>query len=564
MNENWMTSGQGHPRRWAILGVLIVSLLMVILDTSVLNIALPTIQRDLSATQSDLIWAVDAYTLAFAALLFTWGVLGDRIGRQKVLFAGMAVFGLTSFAASFSTSPGMLIAWRVVMGMAGAAVMPTTLAIITVVFPPHERGRAIGMWAGAVGGAIALGPVLGGTLLEHPEWSHWLTQNDWGSVFLINIPIVIVGLIGIWRVVPETRNPHAGKLDLTGLLVSVAGLVSLVYGIIHASEIGHWGDRTVVGPIVAGIVVLALFVRTEARSDHSSFDVSLFRNRGYAVSLTAVTLAFFAMTGITFTLPFYFQVIRGFSTLSAGFAFLPFAIGQLIAAPRSAKMVARFGYRRVMTTGLLLVALSIVIMERLQVDTPIWIPLVAFFIFGTGMGNVIAPGSTVMQNVLPLARAGAGSAVQNTVRQVGGALGVALIGTVLATQYSSALAPSLDRITQLPGAAKAIALKSLIATTEVVGQATGGGMPATTAHALVARAYDAFISATHDSLYLSLAAILLAAAAIAFLLPAIQPPTRAMEHGAPTVAADPTEARIEREAAAYRAEAAEEYGEETR
>ncbi len=564
MNEHWMTSGQGHPRRWAVLGVLIVSLLMVILDTSVLNIALHTIQRDLNASQSDLIWAVDAYTLAFAALLFTWGVLGDRIGRKRVLFAGMAVFGATSFAASFSASPSILIAWRVVMGVAGAAVMPTTLAIITVVFPPHERGRAIGMWAGAVGGAIALGPVLGGTLLEHPEWSHWLTHNNWGSVFLINIPIVIIGLIGIWRVVPETRNPHAGRLDLNGLLVSVAGLVSLVYGIIHASELGRWGDRTVVGPIIAGIVVLAFFVRTEARSTHSSFDVTLFRNRGYAVSLTAVTLAFFAMTGITFTLPFYFQVIRGFSTLAAGFAFLPFAIGQLIAAPRSARMVARFGYRRVMTTGLLLVAVSIVIMGRLQVDTPIWIPLVAFFIFGSGMGNVIAPGSTVMQNVLPLARAGAGSAVQNTVRQVGGALGVAVIGTVLATQYATALAPALDRVTQMPDAAKSAALKSLIATTEIVGRATAAGMPSTTAQSLTAHAFDAFIAATHDSLYLSLAAILLAAAAIGFLLPAIHPPTKAMEQGAPAADADSTEARIEREAAAYRAEAAEEYREDGR
>ncbi len=563
MNENWMTSGQGHPRRWAILSVLIVSLLMVVLDTSVLNIALPTIQRDLNATQSDLIWAVDAYTLAFAALLFTWGVLGDRIGRKKVLFVGMAVFGLTSFAASFSTSPGVLIAWRVVMGVAGAAVMPTTLAIITVVFPPHERGRAIGMWAGAVGGAIALGPVLGGSLLEHPEWSHWLTQNDWGSVFLINIPIVIVGLFGIWRVVPETRNPHAGKLDLTGLLVSVAGLVSLVYGIIHASEIGHWGDLAVVGPIIVGVVVLGFFVRAEARSDHSSFDVTLFRNRGYAVSLSAVTLAFFAMTGITFTLPFYFQVIRGFSTLAAGFAFLPFAIGQIIAAPRSAKMVARFGYRRVMTTGLLLVAVAIVVMGQLQIDTPLWIPLAAFFIFGTGMGNIIAPGSTVMQNVLPLARAGAGSAVQNTVRQVGGALGVALIGTVLSTQYASALAPSLDKVAQLPDAAKAIALKSLIATTEVVGQATAAGMPAPAGHTLINDAYGAFISASHDSLYLSLVAILLAAASIAFLLPQINPPTRSPQ-GSPQAVVDPTEARIEQEAASYQAEAAAEYGEDDR
>ncbi|MHB0928385.1 MAG: MFS transporter [Candidatus Nanopelagicales bacterium] len=560
MNENWMTSGQGHPRRWAILGVLIASLLMIILDTSVLNIALPTIQRDLQASQSDLIWAVDAYTLAFAALLFTWGVLGDRIGRKKVLFTGMAVFGLASFAASFSASPGILIGWRVVMGIAGAAVMPTTLAIITVVFPPHERGRAIGMWAGSVGAAIALGPVIGGVLLEHPEWSSWLTQNDWGSVFLINIPVAMVGLIGIWRVVPETRNPHAGRLDLMGLLVSVAGLVSLVYGIIHASELGHWAEATVVGPIALGIAILALFVWSEARSDHSSFDVSLFKNRGYAVTLTAVTLAFFAMSGITFTLPFYFQVVRGFSTLAAGFAFLPFAIGQIIAAPRSAAMASRFGYRRTFSVGLTLVALSIFVIAQLQANTALWIPLTAFFFFGLGMGNVIAPGSAVLQNVLPLARAGAGSAVQNTVRQVGGALGVAVMGTVLATQYASALAPTLAKLPQLPDAARAAASKSLIATTEVIGQAASAGMPAAAARTVLDGAYQAFISASHDATYLSLAAVLLALATIVIALPDLRPPTKAAHAPAPS-GVEATQERIDRETGAYVSEAAAEYGE---
>ncbi|MFM2437288.1 MAG: hypothetical protein RLZ55_94, partial [Actinomycetota bacterium] len=204
---------------------------MVVLDNTILNIALPTIQEDLDASQSELVWAVDSYILVFAALLFTWGVLGDKFGRKRVLIIGLSVFGLASAACAFATSAQMLIGFRGLMGVGGAAVLPVTLAIITVVFPPHERGKAIGLWAAAVGGAVALGPVLGGLLLEHPEWSSWLTGNDWGSVFLVNVPIVAIGLFFIVRVVPETRNPQPQRLDFPGLLMSFVGLVLLVYGI---------------------------------------------------------------------------------------------------------------------------------------------------------------------------------------------------------------------------------------------------------------------------------------------------------------------------------------------
>ncbi len=565
MDDRWMTTGEGHPRRWRILAVLVVSLLMTVLDNSVLNIALPTMQRDLHASQSDLVWAVDSYVLAFAALLFTWGVLGDRIGRKKVLLTGMLVFGAASATAAFSSSTGMLISMRTIMGIVGAAVLPTTLAIITVVFPPHERGRAIGMWAGSVGGAIALGPVLGGLLLEHPEWTHWLTGNDWGSVFLINVPIVIIGATGIWREVPETRNPHPGRLDITGLVVSVVGLVSLVYGIIHASQTQSWTDRMVVIPIIVGVLILAGFVITEARSDLASFDVSLFRNRGYSVSLTAVSLAFFAMSGVTFTLPFYFQVVRGYSTLAAGFAFLPFAVGQLLAAPRSARMVGRFGFRPVMTVGLLIVSTALLLLTRLSIDTPIWQLLLIFFIYGLGMGNVMAPGTSLMQNVLPLARAGAGSAVQNTVRQVAGALGIAIIGTVLSTQYSNAVAPVLDRLSMLPGSVRGLASQSIVTTQAVITQAQAQGLPASAATSATAGAFDAFITATHVTLTISFVALFLGAILIATLLPKIQAPTQGgAGHGGPRPAApspanaDDTNTLMQREADAYAAELAEE------
>ena len=557
-SNTWMTSGEGHPRRWAILGVLVVSLLVVILDNTVLNIALPTIQRDLGASQSELVWSIDSYILVFASTLFTWGILGDKYGRKKILIIGLVLFGLASFACAFATTPGMLIGFRALMGVGGAAVLPTTLAIITVVFPPHERGKAIGAWAGAVGAAVALGPVLGGILLEHPEWSSWLTGNDWGSVFLINVPIVILGVIGIARVVPETRNPHPRKLDLVGLVMSATGLVLLVYGIIEASATKDWLAPTVIWPITFGVLIIALFLWLEARSDHPSFDVSLFRNRGYAVSLTAVSLAFFAMSGITFSLPFYLQILRGYSTLTAGLCFLPFAIGQLIAAPRSAAMVKKFGYRTVMTTGLGFVAVAMFLLARVPIDAPLWAVLLVFFIFGFGMGNVIAPGSTVLQNVLPLARAGAGSAVQNTVRQVAGALGVAIVGTVLATQYAANLSTVIDKVpATFPDAAKEAASESIVAADFILDQAAAQGAPAAVIDTLRAGAYEAFLSASHVTSYISLVMIVLAGLIVFFLLPQITPPEKGDRAvGAP---ADPADALVRDEVENYGDEAAQEY-----
>jgi EmrB/QacA subfamily drug resistance transporter len=517
------TGDEGHPRRWAILGVLVVSLLVVVLDNTVLNIALPTIQHDLDASPSQLVWAVDSYVLSFAALLFTWGVLGDRFGRRRILSMGLIIFASASAICALSVNAGMLIGFRALMGVGGAAVLPVTLAIITVVFPRHERGKAIGAWAGAVGAAVALGPVLGGLLLQHPQWTDWLTGNAWGSVFLINVPIVAIGLVGIARVVPETRNPHPQRLDLRGLVVSVVGLVALVYGIIHASETKDWLAASVLIPIAFGVVVLAVFIALEARSDHRSFDVSLFRNRGYAVSLTAVSLSFFALSGIMFSLPFYLQLLRGYDTLLAGLCFLPFAVGQLLAAPRSAAMVVRFGYRLVMTTGLVVVAISLFGLATIDLATPLWLVLLTFFGFGFGMGNVIAPASTLMQNVLPLARAGAGSAVQNTVRQVFGALGVAVIGTLLATTYATNVASSLET---LPPQARVVAGESVVSTVRVLDEAAQAGAPVEVVAQARDGAFDAFLGASSLTSTISAAVVLLAALVVGFLLPPIKPPMK--------------------------------------
>ncbi|MCZ3387801.1 MAG: MFS transporter [Actinomycetia bacterium] len=522
-------NGEGHPRRWAILGVLLVSLLIVVLDNTVLNIALPTIQRDLAATPGELVWAVDAYILAFAALLFTWGVLGDKYGRRRILLIGLTLFAIASAICAFSVNTHMLIGFRAVMGVGGAAVLPVTLAIITVVFPREERGKAIGIWAGAVGGAVALGPVLGGLLLQHPEWSEWLTGNAWGSVFLINVPIIAVGIFGIIRVVPETQNPNPKRLDVGGLFVSAVGLFLLVFGIIHASEAGTWIDPLVLGPVVAGVGILTVFVLMEARSDHPSFDVSLFGNRGFAVSLAAVSLAFFALSGIMFTLPFFLQVLRGFDTLQAGLCFIPFAVGQLLAAPRSAKVVGRFGYRPVMTIGLVAVGGACLGIAAMDVETPLWMILTVFFAFGFGMGNVMAPASTLIQNSLPLPQAGAGSAVQNTVRQVGGALGVAVIGTLLATTYAAA---ANETLADLPDQARVTASTSIVATDVVLDAEIDAGLPADQAEALRAAAYQDFLDATQLTSLISAGIVALAALIVILFLPAITPPEQLKQKAA--------------------------------
>ncbi|MFY9207892.1 MAG: MFS transporter [Candidatus Nanopelagicales bacterium] len=559
---------EGHPRRWAILSVLVVSLLVVVLDNTILNIALPTIQRDLGATQSQLVWAVDAYVLVFAALLFSWGVIGDRIGRKKVLIIGLTLFAIASAIAAFSNGPSMLIGMRALMGVGGAAVLPTTLAIITVVFPPHERGKAIGVWAAAVGAAVALGPILGGILLQHPNWFEWLLGNAWGSVFLINVPIVIVGVIAIAKVVPETKNPNPRSLDIPGLLLSITGLGLLIFGIIHASETRDWLAPTVLIPAFVGVALIAFFLWIESRSDHASFDVGLFKNRGYAVSITAVSLAFFALSGITFVLPFYLQILRGFDTLSAGLAFVPFAVGQIIAAPRSAAMVEKFGYRAVMSFGLGAVAVALGALSVIQIDTPIWVVLVVFFIFGFGMGNVIAPASTVMQNVLPLARAGAGSAVQNTVRQVGGALGVAVIGTILATRYATNVEPFLGNLpAEIPDQAKEVASESIIGTVSVLNQAAESGLPEATVAQLQSGAFEAFLNASHITSLISTVIVIIAFLIVLFGLPKIDPPQK-MEIEAPLQEPDPAHTDIneviEAEFSNYETEVAQELDPETR
>jgi MFS transporter, DHA2 family, multidrug resistance protein len=496
-----------HERRWWILGVLVTSLLVVVLDNTILNVALPTIEKTLHASQSQQEWIVDSYTLVFAGLLFTYGVLADRWGRKRTLALGLVIFGLGSVASAFATSPEMLIGTRALMGIGGGGVLPSTLSIITNVFDPAERGRAIGVWAGFSGLAVAIGPITGGALLEH----FW-----WGSVFLINVPIVVIGVTAIALIVPESKDPHPQRIDLLGVLLSIAGLVSLVYGIIKGGQHGHWGEPVVLGTIIAGIILIAVFVLLERRSDHPSLDVGLFRNPAFSAACSAITLSFFALFGVTFYLTFYLQFARGYTPLQAGTRLLPVAIAILVFAPRSAKMVKRFGAKAVCTTGLLLVTTAFLSYQLLDVHTSIWVLEGLLLVQGIGMANVMAPATESIMSTLPRERAGAGSAVNNTVRQVGGALGVAILGSILSAAYRGAVTPHLA---PLPKGVRDVAAESLGATLPVLHQLE----PSAQTAAMVEQAKTAFVHAMHVTSLACATAVFLGAVIVALWLPGRRP-----------------------------------------
>jgi MFS transporter, DHA2 family, multidrug resistance protein len=494
----------GHPRRWSILGVLVVSLLVVVLDNTVLNVAMKTIadpDEGLGASQSQLEWAINSYTLVFAGLLFTAGILGDRLGRKRVLITGMVLFGLSSLVSAYADTPLQLIIARGLMGLGGAAILPVTLSIIANVFDPRERGKAIGVWAGSVGLGVAIGPVVGGALLEH----FW-----WGSVFLLNVPIVIIGIIGMLALVPESKDPAPGRIDAVGVLLSIAGLGVFVYGIITGGNSGDWGAPQVWGSIAGGAAILAVFGWYERRIPHPALDISLFRERRFSAAVVAVALVFFAAMGVLFFSAFYLQLVRGYSPLETGLIFLPFAGAQLIFAPRSAAMVRRFGPKAVAAGGLALVAVALAAFMFITATTPLWVLLVAYFIQGMGMANVIPPATEAVLSVLPREKAGVGSAVNNTFRQVGGALGVAVLGSVLSGVYRGDIS---DKLAVLPAGAREAAAESLASTYSAAAEAGPRGL------ALLSQANDAFMHAMHWTAAGSVLAALIGVAATLRWLP---------------------------------------------
>ncbi|WP_370412273.1 MFS transporter [Streptomyces fradiae] len=498
-----------HRRRWAILGVLMLSLLIVVLDNSILNVAVKTIASPaptgIGATQSELEWAINSYTLVFAGLLFTSGLLGDRLGRKRILLFGITVFGLGSALAAFSTSPGELIAYRAVMGLGAAFVMPATLAVLMNVFERDEQPKAIGIWAGSVGLAIAIGPITGGILLEH----FW-----WGSIFLINVPVVILALALMTWLVPESKDPRPGRVDLPGVLLSVLGLVLLVYGIIRGGELASFTDVTVLLPALAGLAVLVGFVLYEKRADHPALDVSYFRKPAFSAAVAAIALVFFALMGVTFFSAFYLQSVRGYSALQSGLLILPLAIAQMVFAPRARLVVERFGAKAVCTVGMLAVAVGLAAFAFFDAGTPVWVLEIVFFLQGAGMAHIMPPVTVAVMQSLPREKAGSGSAINNTFRQVGGALGVAVLGSVLSSTYRGEIEGHLGAV---PAALRDTAGESIEATLAVAEKLGPAG------RGLVTPAYDAFLDAMHITAIGSAAVAVLGAVVVAVFLPGRTP-----------------------------------------
>jgi EmrB/QacA subfamily drug resistance transporter len=418
-----------HDRRWAVLWVMNLSLVIVVAGNSSLNVALPSIVRDLDATSSQLQWIVDAYALVFAGLLLPMGALGDRFGRKGMLQGGLAVFALGSFLAIFATEPWHLIATRSLMGVGGAMIMPATLSIITNVFPPQERSKAIAIWAGFAGAGAALGPLLSGLLLEH----YWF-----GSVFLINVPIVAVALVSGALLVPSSRDPRQRKLDPVGGLLSMVALFALLYAIIEGPERG-WMNGATIGLFAAALVLGVAFVRWEQHTDEPMLPMDQFRDRRFSMGTGTIGLTFFAMFGTFFVASQYLQFVLGYSPLEAGLATLPMAVMMIIFAPRSAGFAERFGRDKVMAAGLTTVALGLLSFSFLTTHAPYVQVAIGLMLLGGGMSLTTAPATGAVMESMPLAKAGVGSAVNDTSREVGGSLGVAILGSILASGYRSSL-----------------------------------------------------------------------------------------------------------------------------
>src|SRR5262245_49488022 len=423
-------SARDYERRWWTLGVLCLSLLMIVMSNASLNVALPTLSRDLHAGASSLQWIVDAYSLVFAGLLLTAGSLGDRYGRRLALNAGLVVFGAASLFAVFSTSSTGLIAARAVMGVGAAFVMPATLSILAHVFPPDERPRAIAIWAGVAGIGVALGGIVSGALLE----SFW-----WGTIFLINVAVVAVALVVGFFLIPRSREKIHAPLDPVGALLSIVGLSALVYAIIEAPDHG-WGSTQTIVTFAFAVAVLAAFVAWEFHADEPMLDLRFFRNPQFTAATVAITLVFFAMFGSYFLFTQYLQLVHGYSPLGAAVRIVPWALAYMLSATQSAKLVVRFGQRAVVSTGLVIAALGLGIVAATSTVGAGYLPFaIGVVVQALGMGITTAPSTGAIMRSLPLHKAGVGSAVNDTSRELGGALGVAVMGSLVSSHFRSSM-----------------------------------------------------------------------------------------------------------------------------
>jgi MFS transporter, DHA2 family, integral membrane protein len=490
-----------HERRWRTLAVLCLSLVMVVAGVSSLNVALPAISSGLDASGTELQWMVDAYSLSFAALLLPAGALGDRFGRKGALQFGLLIYAGAALLGSFATDSGQLIATRAVMGLGAAFVMPATLSIITNVFPPHERGKAIATWAGFAGAGGAIGPLLSGLLLE----SFW-----WGSVLFISVPLAALALgLGV-VLVPTSVDPDHTRLDPGGAVLSAAGLFLVLYAIIEGPNNG-WTDIVTLGAFGSGAIVLVGFVLWERSSSTPMLDMAFFSNRGFRAGSFTITIVFFCMFGMFFLVTLYLQFAIGFSALGAAVRTVPIAVMMLLVAPRSATLAEHFGLRNVVTTGMVLMSVGFAVMASLAGGYHYWILLTSLLLLGAGMSVVMANSTTSIMAGLPQAKAGVGSAVNDTSREVGGAVGIAVLGSIVSTMYRASLGDTLSGLPEPAAAAVDDSIGGALRVAQQMGGEAG--------QQVIEAARSAFTDAFGITMLSAAAAILVGAAITARAMP---------------------------------------------
>jgi EmrB/QacA subfamily drug resistance transporter len=457
-------------RRWLILPVLCLSVFLVVVDNTIVNVALPTLNRHLGASITSLQWIVDAYSLAFAGLLLAGGGVGDRLGRKGTMQIGLIFFGVFSVAAAASHSTGTLITSRALMGIAAAFIFPASLAILTSVFEdPAERQKALGIWGATSGVAVAFGPVVGGALLEH----FW-----YGSIFLVNVPIVVVTVLAGQILIPKLSPVRAHPFDIRGVVVSTAGVTALVLGIIEGPQWG-WSATGTLACFAVAAVLLTAFTFLELRTEGPLLDVRVFKIPRFSGGAISISIAFYCLFGFIFLITQYFQFVKGYSTLSAGVHTLPFAIVAAVFTPLAAVVALRVGSRAVVTSGLLLMGGGLVVAAfNSEVDTAYWGPvLVSMVLLALGLSAITAPTAEAVMGSVPDEQRGAAGAVNNTTRELGGTLGVAVFGSVFASAYAPKII-SAFRPLPIPAGPKAESHQSVAAALTVVGRAPHSVRPA--------------------------------------------------------------------------------------
>ena len=470
--------------RWWTLVTVAISILLIVLDATVLNVALPTIQKKLSAASTELLWMVNAYTMVFGALMLTTGSLADRLGRAKLLQAGVVVFGLASVGAYFSGTATHLIVWRVLQGIGGAMILPTTLAIITNVFPEKERPRAIGIWAGLNAVGIALGPIIGGALVQN---------FNWNSIFLINIPVAAVALVMGIFLVPDSKDSHPRKLDIVGNVLSLAGLASLIYGLINGGSRG-WTDAQVLGTLIGGAAILLLFVLWERRVSEPLLEIGFFKDMRFTAGISVIMILGLALNGFQYISTFYMQFVKAYTALGTGLRYIPLAVGLLIGAVSSDRIAKPIGSKWVMTAGFAGTSAVLFAMSGLTAATSYYPLGTELFFLGLCLGLIMAPVTDVIMGALPKDKAGIGSATNTVFRMVSGAVGVAVIGSILSSVYRSNFTRAVSAIHGLTAVISQKGGDSVGAALAISGS---GQLPAPVANSLAMAGRQSFMDGWH-------------------------------------------------------------------